>query len=304
MTSVDNAKLQSSIYSKDKKRLRRELERLEGEKNYLQLSVADLESEYSSGDLTALDYETLKSDYSQRLEKVLTDYNSIRLKLESLSGDVVFSEGPLFERKTNFAGGSIRKILGQKKTRKYLFILLIFSVIAAGISAAYSFSADRLPGQFATGSVALTKQALIRQQLLQAQVLGSEGHLRSAITLYAEVLQESKGNPTALSYQGWLIRLIGKSSDSKQLVEEGDRQIDSVVKKDPGYANAHAFYAIALLQDSTGGKSAVASQLNDFLQDHPTKQFLAVLGTQVISTYRALHIPLPGELIRYKSALK
>ena len=289
-------------FSKEQKKLQRELERLEGEKNYLRLSVADLESEYSTGDLSALDYEVLKSDYSQRLDKTLAVYDALRRELELLSEDASAAGSPASGGKASLTRAGFRGVLGKKRTRQYLVLLLIFSVLAAGVSAAFSLSSDRLPGQFATGSVTLTKQALIRQQLLQAQVLGSQGHLSSAIRLYGEVLQESKGNPTALSYQGWLIRLIGKSSGSKSLVEAGDKEIALVAKRDPGYANAHAFYAIALLQDFPNDKNAVITQLNYFLKDRPGKQFLSVLGAQVAATYRALHIPLPAELARRKSS--
>ncbi len=302
MTAAKKEGEQRDSFSREQKRLRRELERLDGEKNYLRLSVADLESEYSAGDLTALDYEVLKSDYSQRLQKTLEAHENLCRKLEILSEDALTAESAVSGSEAGFGGAGFRKMLGKKKTRKYLLALLIFSLLSAGVSAAFSLASDRLPGQFATGSVTLTKQALVRQQLLQAQVLGSQGHLRSAILLYGEVLRESKGNPAALSYQGWLIRLIGKSSGSKSLVKAGDRQIALVTKRDPGYANAHAFYAIALLQDFPNDKNAVVAQLNYFLKDRPGKQFLSVLGSQVAATYRALHIPLPGELARRKSS--
>jgi|GEM_PF-1194469 len=279
-----------------------EISRLTREEQYLDLSLADLESEHISGDLPEEDYLLLKADYLRRMNGLRFERQSVEALLSDINSREVQTQ--LFAAKEAdkrlSATDKIKNFLGQRRTKKYLFGLLIVSLIAAVSTAAYSLAGNRLPGQFATGSVSLTKQALIRQQLLQAQVLGSEGNLQSAVQLYGEVLLESKDNPTALSYQGWLIRLIGKTSGSKKLLLDGDKKIAFAAQRFPGYANVHAFYAIALLQDFSDEKSAVA-QLNDFLSDNPSKQFLSVLGGQIADTYRELHLPIPKQLSGYKT---
>ncbi len=289
------------------KSLNGDISRLQREEQYLDLSLADLESEYASGDLPEEDYLLLKADYMRRLKRLHAERQSLETLLSDIDDKVaqaqLFGGSPNGDEETAerlSAGNKIKRFLGKRRTRKYLFALLILSLAAAFSATAYSISANRLPGQFATGSVRLTKQALVRQQLLQAQVLGSEGNLQSAVQLYGEVLLESKDNATALSYQGWLIRLIGKTSRSKKLLLAGDRKIALAAQRFPGYANVHAFYAIALLQDFSDEKRAVI-QLNDFLRDNPSKQFLSVLGGQIADTYRELRLPLPKQLSGYKA---
>lgn len=282
-----------------------DLDRLEREKRYLDMSLLDLEAEHDAGDLNEDDYVLLNADYRSRSNRLSLQVRKLLEQIEDLSDQKSISTD---EKKSSNSSpddfdirrtrSNIKRFLGKRTTRRYLAIALILSFVAALSATAYSLADNRLPGQFATGSVSLTKQALIRQQLLQAQVLGSEGRLQSAVQLYGEVLSESGRNVTALAYQGWLIRLIGKTSGSRKLLITGDREIAKAVLYSPQYANAHAFYAIALLQDFADTKGAVL-QLNDFLQDQPSRQFLSVLGKQIADTYLKLHLTVPNKLKQF-----
>ncbi|MCL5047996.1 MAG: hypothetical protein M1374_04325 [Firmicutes bacterium] len=282
-----------------------DLDRLEREKRYLDMSLLDLEAEHDAGDLNEDDYVLLNADYRSRSNRLSLQVRKLLEQIEDLSDQKSISTD---EKKSSNSSpddfdirrtrSNIKRFLGKRTTRRYLAIALILSFVTALSATAYSLADNRLPGQFATGSVSLTKQALIRQQLLQAQVLGSEGRLQSAVQLYGEVLSESGRNVTALAYQGWLIRLIGKTSGSRKLLITGDREIAKAVLYSPQYANAHAFYAIALLQDFADTKGAVL-QLNDFLQDQPSRQFLSVLGKQIADTYLKLHLTVPNKLKQF-----
>ncbi len=137
---------------------------------------------------------------------------------------------------------------------------------------------------FTQASPPLSAQSRIDIELAEAAVLAGHGHLSLAVETYDKVLTIDPEQKEALTDGGWLVRLAGVSSSRPSLVGEGDREIAAAAALDPGYALAHGYEGVALLEDNHDPRAAVAT-FRVMLADHPAVSLVASLRPEAAKAY-------------------
>ena len=128
----------------------------------------------------------------------------------------------------------------------------------------------------------------------------SEGQIAQAVQLYSEVLRVDPTQPTALTYEGWLVRLAGLSSKNQVVVARGDASVARAGKVAPGYPDAHALMGVILFEDLARPASAVA-QFRAALTAGASKSLLASVAAVAEQAFSAAKLALPS---KYVAALK
>ncbi len=275
----------------------RRLGELVAERDHLLASLDDLERERAAGDVDASDYETLRADYVARAARTLRAIESMRSATDSETAPgATAPHGPGVH-------GRMRRsrVLGRPRLRRGLGVAAACCLVGVVAAVAAGLATARQPGQSATGSVSVPAAAQIRRQLNEASVLGTAGDVRDAVALYSSVLKEAPGNAEALAYQGWLIRLTGRSARDAATVKAADAELAKAVAADPRYASARAFEGIALIEDAHDVAGALA-QFRAFLADHPTRSLLDALGPSMAKTFADAGAALPAALRRFAPA--
>ena len=126
----------------------------------------------------------------------------------------------------------------------------------------------RQPGQASSGSVTVSQAQLIEQQLVQADTLNQQGSTKAALVLYDKVLSEDPSNPHALASAGFLQWNVGSTASVPSLTRIGRSEIETAIRNNPSYGQAHLFYGLVLENQDHDHAGAVA-QFNDFLNDAP-----------------------------------
>ena len=154
-------------------------------------------------------------------------------------------------------------------------VLLAFAS-GAGLLVARS-SGQRLPGDAVTGEVAATGPAAgIAGELAEARDLIGKGRTLDAIKLYDRILEKDAGQPEALAYRGWLVRLAGRAAGDQALVDKGMEYIERAVAADPGYPDARFFRAFVNYQDRRNPAAAVPD-LRAFLAGDAPEEMVPVV---------------------------
>ncbi len=209
------------------------------ERDFLLRSLDDLERERAAGDLDDADYRTLKDDYTARTAAVLRAIDDAVAPTP---------EAP--------SAPPSRNLL-----RPALWTVGVVAVaVSAGFLVARS-SGERLPGQPAAGSITPTGPS---QKLTEARALVGEGKAAEAIKVYDEVIAADPRNAEALAYRGWLVRLVGRSTGDRALLDRGFEFATRAVEADPQYPDAHFFRGMMLYQDRNDPAAAV-SEFRAFL---------------------------------------
>ena len=262
---------------------RSSIDSLVREREFLLRSIEDLEKEHAAGDVGDEDYRVLRDDYVARAAatvRALADRQG-----DPLPGASDVSRPPR----------PIRLLLGRRRTRRALVGIGAVCVLGVVAVAAASVAGVRFPGESATGTVSLPKATQIRDDLSEATLLAGSGNQAEAVALYGEVLTLDPRQPVALAYRGWLVRLAGRSSGSNKAINFGDESIARAVAVAPRFADARAFFAIALFEDRHETAAALG-EIRSFLADHPSTGLLAAVGHELAAIDEAGRVGLPAAL--------
>jgi tetratricopeptide (TPR) repeat protein len=185
---------------------------LEDERDFLLRSLDDLEREHEAGDVDAVDYQTLRDDYTARAAAVLRAIEAGRARFESA-------------RPSRSRGRTFAWVAG----------VVAFAVLA-GVLVTQS-TGRRDPGGFITGDI----RRSATENLNRAGGLLQQGRYEDAVEVYDEVLVEQPANPEALAYRGWALTLAGDR-------EAGLVSLIEAATTEPDYPDAHAFLAVVFLR--------------------------------------------------------
>ena len=244
-------------------------------------SLADADRERDAGDLSADDHAVLVARDRARLAEVEDELAAL---------DAVAPTPSKVERER--AGGSRACPDAAVAPARIVGASLL---IAAGavILVVHSVQA-RQPGQASSGSVTVSQAQLIEQQLLQADALNQQGSTKAALVLYDKVLSEDPSNPHALASAGFLEWNVGTTASVPSLTKVGRSEIETAIRNNPSYGQAHLFYGLVLENQDHNHAGAVA-QFNDFLNDAPPVSELAQAAPLVSGAYKAAGVPLPAQ---------
>ena len=208
---------------------------LDDEQASLLRSLTDLEREYNAGDLDEADYVALKDDYTVRAADVM-------------------------RRRANLEAGVAESITAAATARsqtRWRRPLVAFATIASalGIGVAVArFAGERVGDQGLTGSV--RSAGAERSSEVQALLTKAQQNLSAdpftALKAYDEVLTIDPENPEAVTYGGWLLRIVAQSANGDartELLQRAGARLNKAVSIAPGYPDARAFRGILRLRD-------------------------------------------------------
>ena len=212
------------------------VDELHEQRDFLLRSIADLDREYEAGDLADDDYRTLRDDYTTRAAEVL----------RAIEGTAAADVG--------LAGS--RPAPPSKVPSRTVFWIIGLLLVALGAGWLVATSAgERVAGDAASGSIPEAST----DRIARAQQLVRQGEVLEAVQVYDELLDDDPENPVALAEKGWLVSRVDPS-----LVDGGLASIEKAIELDPGYAEAHFFRGMILLQaknDTAGAASAFETAL-------------------------------------------
>ena len=194
------------------------LAELEEERRFLLRSLNDLEREYRAGDIDEDDYRGLRDGYTVRAAATLRAIEDGKAGLPP--------KPPVDWRRRIMTGVAVVAMIG-----------VVWWALAA-------WSAQRLPGQTATGLDPRDEQAVL---VAQARALMFE-QPGAAAAIYDEVLENDPDDVESLTYRGWTLALSTRAmEDSTEITDALKSSIDSLgraVSLDPEYPDAHCFLGI------------------------------------------------------------
>jgi len=156
------------------------------------------------------------------------------------------------------------------------------------------FVQARQPGQASSGSVSVSQAQLIEQQLEQADALNQQGSTKSALVLYDKVLSVDPSNPHALAYAGFLQWNVGSTASVPSLARVGRAEIETAIRNNPSYGQAHLFYGL-VLENQDHNHAAAVAQFSDFLNDAPPAAELTQVAPLVAGAYKGAGVALPAQ---------
>jgi tetratricopeptide (TPR) repeat protein len=255
---------------------------LTSEREHLLASIKDLDSEHAAGELSDEDYAALRSEYVARAAAAL------RAAPEQEEGAPTPPSGagsdPGFTR--------LRRWLGRRTVRRWLGAGIAVCFVGLATVLALTLAGVRLPGEGVSGGVTLNQAQQIREELEQAQILGSSGQVSEALVLYQKVLAVEPEQPEALTYRGYLLCLDAQATKSPDLVVVGRDSIEEAMRADPGYGDAHFFYALVLLQDYQQ-KSQALAEFRTALSDHVSADLVQAERGKLEQLFTSLHQKVP-----------
>jgi cytochrome c-type biogenesis protein CcmH/NrfG len=194
------------------------LAELEEERRFLLRSLADLEREYEAGDVDEADYRTLKDGYTARAASVLRGIDDQRASLPAA-----------------------------KRRNPWVVAVWVLGTIALAVVAGWAvaqFSGQRLAGQTITGGLPGDE---VNRLLAEARANLGADPVR-AVELYQEALEIDPRNSEALTYLAWLVVISSQGLPDEQrdvVVAQGITDLQTVIDRDPTYADAVCFLAVA-----------------------------------------------------------
>jgi hypothetical protein len=256
---------------------------LTDEREFLQRSLADADRERDAGDLSVEDHALLVARDRARLVEV-------EAELATLESAAVTPKGAGSEKVQPTQGERPPMALWRR-----LGIIGSCLLIALGlVILVVHFVQARQPGQASSGSVTVSQAQLIEQQLQQADALNQQGSAKAALVLYDKVLSEDPSNPHALAYAGFLQWNVGSTAGVASLTRVGRSEIETAIRNNPSYGQAHLFYGLILENQDHNHTGAVA-QFAQFLNDAPPASELVQAAPLVEGAYKAAGVPLPAQ---------
>ena len=204
---------------------------MNGEREFLERSLADLDAERAAGDIADDDYKLLKDRYAARLDALARDASPR-------------DDAPAGAEKT--AGAGKKAAIG---------LLVGALAVGAGLLVAQS-SGSREPGETITGETPADRE-VATGPLQRAAELAASGDVLGALEVYDEVLAEDPEDPAALTYKGWLLRNVGAANGEDELAERGVQLLERASQVDPTFSEAWLFLGIVYYRDEDDPTRAV-----------------------------------------------
>jgi len=256
---------------------------LTDEREFLVRSLADADRERDAGDLSVEDHALLVARDRARLDEVESELatletaavTSVEARREGAQPTQVERPPMPLWRRLGIIGSCLLIAFG-------LFVLVVHFVQA------------RQPGQASSGSVTVSQAQLIEQQLQQADALNQQGSTKAALVLYDKVLSVDPSNPHALAYAGFLQWNVGSTAGVASLTRVGRAEVETAIRNNPSYGQAHLFYGLILENQDHNHAGAVA-QFAQFLNDAPPASELVQAAPLVEGAYKAAGVPLPPQ---------
>jgi cytochrome c-type biogenesis protein CcmH/NrfF len=143
------------------------------------------------------------------------------------------------------------------RSRRAQLVVTVAVVVVVGVGGGVLVArqaGQRLPLQTATGGIDDSTASL----LAQARLAGPTD-VKSAIELYARVLETDPDNVEALTYRAWLIMLSARQFDEslrQQAYASTITALGRAIELEPGYPDAMCFLGIVVYRDGGDAKSA------------------------------------------------
>jgi tetratricopeptide (TPR) repeat protein len=256
---------------------------LTDEREFLERSLADADREREAGDLSVEDHALLVGRDRNRLAEV-------EGQLAALNATAATSKparsGRARSTQTERPPMSLWRRLGIIGSCLLIAVGLVILVV--------HFVQARQPGQASSGSVTVSQAQLIEEQLQQADALNQQGSTKSALVLYDKVLSVDPSNPHALAYAGFLQWNVGSTASVPSLTRVGRSEIETAIRNNPSYGQAHLFYGL-VLENQDHNHAAAVAQFSDFLNDAPPASELTQVAPLVAGAYKGAGVPLPAQ---------
>jgi tetratricopeptide (TPR) repeat protein len=263
---------------------------LTDEREFLQRSLADADREREAGDLSVEDHALLVGRDRNRLAEV-------EAELAALDATAATSKAAHRGRARSTPAErppmSLWRRLGVVGSCLLIAVGLVILVV--------HFVQARQPGQASSGSVTVSQAQLIEQQLQQADALNQQGSTKSALVLYDKVLSVDPSNPHALAYAGFLQWNVGSTASVPSLRRVGRAEIQTAIRNNPSYGQAHLFYGL-VLENQDHNHAAAVAQFTDFLDDAPPASELTQAAPLVAGAYKGAGVPLPAQFSAAKTS--
>lgn len=233
---------------------------LEDERGLLLRSIEDLDAERDSGDISEADHRALRDQYVARAAAVLRALEGAAPEEPPLPG--------AGRRTTSSEPEEVSPTPVRRwRRRRILLWGAIVTFVAAAVVLVATEVTSRLPGETASGSIALSNTQERQRTLAQAQVLESEGDDAQALTLYHEVLEQDPTQEEALAESGWLEFEAGVLAKNGTLLAEGQAAEQKAQQADPSDYGPHLYLGSMLLVEQEFQQAA--AQFDRFLADDP-----------------------------------
>lgn len=242
---------------------------LEEERDFLLVSLTDLENERAAGDVDGHDYEQLKDSYVRRTAEVLR-------ALKDLDAPRTVSRSRTPWRAIAW-GVAVTAI-----------------AVVAGVLVARG-SGERLPGQTMTGAVG---DGSVSSMLVEARAVGM-GDIPRALDLYSRVLSVEPDNVEALTYFGWLTLLATVRDESlddaafTERMQSGLVLLRQATIADVTYPDAHCFLGIAFFRFFEDAEAA-QPEVRACLDSNPPAEVSGLVAGLEADVEAALAAASPG----------
>ncbi len=264
-------------------------------RRFLDRSLADADLEYMAGDLSDKDYLALRRRDMARL--VALEARAAPVTTSALSGGAVALADPPMatvvpssERSDHRGvGGRARAPRGR---RRWLLAGALTAFGAALVVSVSLFATNRLPGQTATGSIALNQSQQVEESLTQAATAQNEGKLDQAAQLYQSVLVAQPNNEVALAQLGWLEFETGLQSDEHSVIDNGLGKLNRAVALNPDDYAVRLYLGTVQLQYDDNAAGAVA-QYRHFLADDPPSALVRQAAPEIRNAYQQAGLAPP-----------
>jgi tetratricopeptide (TPR) repeat protein len=256
---------------------------LTDEREFLERSLADADREREAGDLSVEDHALLVGRDRNRLAEVEAELAALDA---TASTSKAARSGRARSNQAERPPMSLWRRLGIVGSCLLIAVGLVILVV--------HFVQARQPGQASSGSVSVSQAQLIEQQLQQADALNQQGSTKSALVLYDKVLSADPSNPHALAYAGFLQWNVGSTASVPSLTRVGRSEIETAIRNNPSYGQAHLFYGL-VLENQDHNHAAAVAQFNDFLNDAPPASELTQAAPLVAGAYKGAGLPLPAQ---------
>jgi hypothetical protein len=207
------------------------LAELEEERRFLLRSLTDLEREHDAGDIDDVDYRELREGYTVRAAATLRAIEDGRAALPA--------RPPVDWRR--------RLIVG----------VVVIAMIAIVWWALSTWSAQRLPGQTATGLDPRDETTVLMAQARAVMFQQPD----VAADLYGQVLDLDPSNVEALTYRGWTLALSTRSmtdtSEITEVLKDSVESLGQAIEIDPDYPDPQCFVGIIQVRFLESPTSAV-----------------------------------------------
>jgi tetratricopeptide (TPR) repeat protein len=220
---------------------------LQERRDFLLRSIDDLEREHDAGDLTDADFNLLHRDYSRRAADVLKELDSV--------GVPEPAEAP----------SELQVAIARKARllRVFAWVGIVAFAVLSGFAVA-SIAGLRTGKDSLTGSVKAAGANTTSAKVEQLVRTGREKMATDPVTAIKSFDEAVALDPTqveALTYGGWLLRLVSRSatddSQRAELLKGAIERLDRAIDADPGYADARAFRGIIRFRDLDDPKAAL-----------------------------------------------